>query len=86
MACVVAQGDRIAFQVNRAGGGHAEIWIVNGATGTARAIAKHDPDYLDETPTWFPDGRHLAIQSNRTGRMEVWMIAIDGSTQIQITR
>ncbi|HVZ49668.1 MAG TPA: hypothetical protein VG916_12865, partial [Gemmatimonadaceae bacterium] len=64
----------------------AHIWLVDAATGTARKLAAHDAPYLDETPSFFPDGRRIAFQSNRTGRMEVWVMNVDGSGARQITR
>ena len=60
-------------------------WLVDVETGARRKLAAHDDrPYLDETPSYLADGR-IAIQSNRTGRMEVWIIGVDGSA-IQITR
>ena len=64
----------------------AHIWIVDAARGDARKLAAHTGNYLDETPSWFPDGKHLAFQSNRTGRMEVWMMGVDGTGSRQVTR
>ena len=72
----------------------AHIWILDAATGDARKLAPPAPEtahdsgqpYLDETPAWFPDGQRLAFQSNRTGRMEVWVMNADGSSQHQITK
>jgi Tol biopolymer transport system component len=80
-------GRRIAFFA--AGGGRdsptSHIWIVNAATGIGGKLAAHDRPYLDETPSWFPDGKRLAFQSNRTGRMEVWVMNADGTAARQVT-
>jgi TolB protein len=77
-------GRRLAIQVNNKT--HAShIWIVDVATGTGSKLAAHEQAYLDESPSWFPDGKRLAFQSNRTGRMEVWVMNTDGSGQRQIT-
>ena len=79
-------GRQLAVQVNsRLEKGTAHIWIVDVGTGDARKLAAHDQPYLDETPSWFPDGKHLAFQSNRTGRMEVWVMNMDGSGARQVT-
>lgn len=79
-------GKQLAVQVNsRTQEGSAHIWIVDVLTGAARKLAAHDRAYLDETPSWFPDGKRIAFQSNRTGRMEVWVMKSDGSAQRQVT-
>ena len=79
-------GRQLAIQINdRREPGRAHIGIVDAATGDARKIAPHDDRYLDETPSWFPDGKRVAFQSNRTGRMEVWMMNTDGSELRQLT-
>jgi TolB protein len=59
--------------------------VVEVQTGEARKLAPHDRAYLDETPSWFPDGKRIAFQSNRTGRMEVWIMSADGSGPEQVT-
>ncbi len=81
-------GKRLAVQVN--GGPKdkrtAHIWIIDPATGAAQKLAAHDQPYFDETPAWFPDGKRIAFQSNRTGRMEIWTMNIDGTDQRQVTK
>ena len=64
----------------------AHLWRVNVATGAATKLAAHDKAYLDETPAFFPDGQHIAFQSDRTGRMEIWIMNADGSGARQLTR
>lgn len=79
-------GSQLAIQVNsRTKKNSAHIWIVNVADGAAHKLAPHDQPYLDETPSWFPDGKRIAFQSNRTGKMEVWVMNTDGSGPRQIT-
>jgi TolB protein len=64
----------------------AHIWVVDMATGVATKLAAHTAPQLDETPSWFPDGQHLAFQSNRTGRLQIWFMSADGGAARQITR
>jgi Tol biopolymer transport system component len=78
-------GRELAIQVNDLEAHSCHIWIVNAATGDARKLAAHAEPYLDETPSWFPDGKRIAFQSNRTGRMEVWVMNADGSSPRQVT-
>lgn len=80
-------GKQLAVQVNnRSSKNSAYIWIADVATGEARKLGVHDKAYLDETPSWFPDGKRIAFQSDRTGRMEIWIMNVDGSGQVQVTR
>jgi Tol biopolymer transport system component len=37
-------------------------------------------------PARFPDGKRIAYQSNRSGRMEVWVMNADGSDARQLTK
>jgi uncharacterized protein (TIGR01244 family) len=64
----------------------SHIYLVDVATGKATALAPHERAYLDETPSFFPDGRTIAFQSNRTGRMEIWVMQRDGTGARQVTR
>jgi TolB protein len=78
-------GRQLAIQVNSKS--HvSHIWLVDLGTGRAQKLAPHDQPYLDESPSWFPDGKRIAFQSNRTGRMEIWVMNVDGSGQHEITR
>jgi len=60
--------------------------VIDVASGKAIKLAPHDRAYLDETPSWFPDGKHIAFQSDRTGRMEIWIMNDDGTNASQITK
>jgi Tol biopolymer transport system component len=64
----------------------AHIWLINAETGEMKKLAAHDKPYLDETPSFFPDGKRIAFQSDRTGRMEIWVMNVDGTGARQITR
>ena len=84
-------GKSIAVQVGRydqknPASNTAHVWLVDAATGAARKLAPHDRAYLDETPAYFPDGKRIAFQSDRTGRMEIWIMNVDGTGARQLTR
>jgi TolB protein len=62
------------------------IWVVDVSTGQAIRLAEHAAPYVDELPVWFPDGKRIAFQSDRTGRWEIWAMNADGSDVRQLTR
>jgi hypothetical protein len=64
----------------------SHIWVVDVATGQATRLAEHAAAYHDELPVWFPDGRRIAFQSDRTGSWEVWVMNADGTGAWQLTR
>ena len=64
----------------------APLWVIDVGSGAATRLAAHQRAYLDETPSWFPDGRRLAFQSDRTGRMEIWVMNADGRRAQPLTR
>ena len=63
----------------------AHIWIVDAASGRATKLGPHVARYLDETPAWMPDGRHLVFQSNRSGLLQIWTMNADGTGARQLT-
>lgn len=64
----------------------ARIWIVDAKTGKGNPVGDANGTYVDEGPHWFPDGKRIAFQSNRTGRLEIWVMNADGSGARQLTR
>jgi TolB protein len=44
----------------------------------------HDAKQND-FPSWSPDGRHLVLQSTRSGTEQIWMMLADGTKQKQLT-
>jgi len=78
-------GTRLAVQAG-AEKQPTHIWIVDLATGAGHEIGAHAEAYNDEVPAWFPDGKRIAFQSDRTGRMEIWIMNVDGASQRQVTK
>lgn len=39
----------------------------------------------DDSPQFSPDGKKIAFASNRSGSMEIWVCASDGSSPLQLT-
>jgi TolB protein len=79
-----ADGSMIAVQVGSGATHTAHIWTVDVNSGRATKLAVHR-GYLDEAPSWFPDGTRLAFQSDRSGRMEIWVMNADGTAARQVT-
>ena len=58
--------------------------MVDVVTGALRQ-ATRTPS-IDINPVFSPDGRSIAFQSDRSGRLEVWVMNVDGSEPRQLTR
>jgi Tol biopolymer transport system component len=72
-----SDGQRLVFQMSNNMSHTASVSVVDVAGGQT---------HRDETPQWFPDGRRIAFQSDRSGRMEVWIVNLDGTGLRQLTR
>lgn len=72
----------IAFSVSR--GTQSDISVIDLASGDVRQLTTHPA--VDSFPRWSRDGRSLYFTSDRSGRFEIWKMAADGSSQVQITR
>jgi len=61
-------------------------------TTSGRSARRLEPHQLtsgqgdNQGATWAPDGRHLAFQSNRTGRWQLFFMSVDGLTTTQVTQ
>ena len=65
--------------------GMRDIHVISLDGRTAHRITDHPSD--DHVPVWSPDGRYLAFQSNRGGRVALWTVAIrDGQAADQPVR
>jgi thiosulfate/3-mercaptopyruvate sulfurtransferase len=83
-------GSRIAFHVSKVDTDPSihisHIFVLDVASGTLTKLAAHDSTYLDEAPSWFPDGKRIAFQSDRTGTMQLWVMNADGTGARQVTK
>ena len=63
-------------------GGDAEIYAMNpDGTGVSRLT---DNTAFDSTPDWSPDGKGIALSSNRDGKRAIYKMNADGSGQTKI--
>ena len=75
------KGDSIVY--TQRGGTH-DLWAISPSGSTPRPLTSGQGD--NQSATWSPDGRHLAFQSNRNGRWQVFVMSIDGSMTTRITQ
>jgi len=83
-------GTRIAFQVSKVDVDPSihisHIYVLDVTTGALMKLAAHESTYLDEAPAWFPDGKHIVFQSDRSGTMQLWVMNADGTGARQLTK
>jgi dipeptidyl aminopeptidase/acylaminoacyl peptidase len=67
------------------------LWVTDVASGRSTQITSGD-DWNDSDPQWAPDGRKIALVSDRTGKAfdmghntDVWVIAADGGPLTKIS-
>jgi len=70
------RGDKIAFTMRQTRGNY-DLYIYD--LPTAKIVKLTNNQRNNENPTWSPDGRFLTFYSNRSGRGEIYIMAIDGS-------
>lgn len=82
-------GSKLAMQWNKDLGQGSGIAVIDLASRTFRlneipSREGRDP-VRDEMPSWFPDGRRIVFRSNRSGNVDLWMMAEDGTGVRQVT-
>jgi TolB protein len=75
------KGDSLVYTARQ---GVHDLWIVNVDGSNPRRLTTGAGD--NEGAAWAPNGRHLAFQSNRNGRWQIFAMLADGSSQEAITR
>jgi TolB protein len=70
------RGDKIAFTMRQAKSNY-DLYIYDLPTSKITRLTHNQKN--NENPTWSPDGRFLVFYSNRSGRGEIYIMAIDGS-------
>lgn len=74
-------GSQIAFDSRIEG--KPAIYVETRADGKIRKLTSNE--FVNAVPAWAPDGRSIYFCSDRTGRMEVWEIRLNGAELDQIT-
>ena len=75
------KGDSLVYTARQ--GGH-DLWIVNVDGSNPRRLTGGTGD--SQGATWAPNGRHIAFQSNRSGRWQIYAMLADGSGQEPLTK
>jgi TolB protein len=77
------KGDVIAFTA-RDERNVFDIFTVNPESKEIRRLTQDQGN--NEEPSFSPDGSHLVFTSTREGKQQVWIMAVDGSSQRRITK
>jgi eukaryotic-like serine/threonine-protein kinase len=75
-------GRHVAFGVEDQRVGTPDVWVHDVARNVAKRFT-FDPS-TDRDPIWSPDGNRLAVRSNRHGRFNVYVRALDGVSEEQL--
>ena len=62
----------------------AHIKVIDLATNTVKQLTFSEGS--NESPSWAPNGRHLAFSSTRAGKTQIFTSARDGKDLRQVTR
>lgn len=74
------RGDTIVYTMRA---GLHDLWLIEATGANPRRLTGGNGD--NQGATWAPNGRHIAFQSNRLGRWQVFAMLADGTAQAPIT-
>ena len=75
------KGDTIVYTQRE---GVHNLWAISPGGSNPRPLTSGQGD--NQGASWAPDGRHLAFQSNRSGRWQVYFLLLDGLVTTQVTQ
>jgi Tol biopolymer transport system component len=79
-------GTRVAFTVawypENVSTMDGDIYVANIDGGNRRRLTTTAE--LDEQPAWSPDGSRIAFRSKRSGDWDIWVMAADGTGQVNL--
>lgn len=62
---------------------HVALWLLSLETGATRQLTTGSG--RDTSPEWSPDGHQIAFSSTRSGKAQVYLIAVDGGEARAVT-
>ena len=75
-------GDRLVFSRLSF---DTDIWHLTLSKGSVPAVLPVSSTRADEAPQFSPDGQKIAFHSQRTGLNAIWVSALNGSNELQVT-
>ena len=69
------RGDKIVFTMRQSKGNY-DLYVYDIPTAKITKLTNNQRN--NENPTWSPDGRFVVFYSNRSGKGEIYIMAIDG--------
>jgi Tol biopolymer transport system component len=82
-AVMSPDGEQIAFSRFVATPGNLEVFRMRADGSNVRRLTTNPT--RDELPSWFPNSKKLAFQSNRDGDYDLFTMSSDGSNQSPLT-
>jgi Tol biopolymer transport system component len=79
---VSSQGNRLAYGF---GATDSNIWAVDLGAAAATMYRPLSSTFRDVFPQFSPDGARVALSSNRSGSLQIWVANRDGSQAVALT-
>ena len=76
-------GRLIAFAWDKPQSGGFDIYLYDAQTQKFTQLTSNSRN--NERPTFAPDGKHIAFQSNRSGTTQIYSMTLDGKKVLQLT-
>lgn len=65
---------------------YGQIWVMNGDGSDQRQLTDEPAPASSDNPSWSADGTKILFDTNRTGRLEIWVMDAGGKNQRPVLR